>query len=75
MIFKTYFFKIEYKLHVATGSSPPTSEKFWMCACGDQMRKKAITPLLIHGSGTNYTQEYAAYPLPSGEERKEYENS
>jgi hypothetical protein len=45
-----------------------------MCACGEQMRKTAITPLLIHQSGTNYTQEYIVYPLPSGEERKEYEN-
>jgi len=38
------------------------------------MRKTVITPLLTHHSGTKYTQEYAAYPLPSGEERKEYEN-
>jgi hypothetical protein len=34
----------------------------------------AIIPLLTHKSGTNYTQEYTAYPLPSGEERNEYEN-
>ena len=38
------------------------------------MRKTAITPLLIHQSGTNYTQEYTASPLPSEEERKKYEN-
>jgi len=45
-----------------------------MCACGEKMRKTAITPLLIHQSGTNYTQEYTASPLPSEEERKKYEN-
>ena len=45
-----------------------------MCAFGEQLRKTAITSLLIHQSGTNYTQEYTAYSLPSGEERKEYEN-
>jgi len=47
-----------------------------MCACAEQMRKTAVTPLLIHQSGTNYTQqyEYTTYPLPSEEERKEYEN-
>jgi len=45
-----------------------------MCACGEEMRKTAITPLLIQQSGTNYTQQYTVYLLPSGEERKEYEN-
>jgi RNAse (barnase) inhibitor barstar len=45
-----------------------------MCTFGEQIIKTTITPLLIDQGGTNYTQEYTTYPLPSGEERKEYEN-